>query len=611
MCSIKPPLLAALLWATATLVAAKPADFNLPAQPAAAALVEFSQQAGVEVLFSYQELNTVQASAVAGRLEPETALLLLLQGTGFSGTLSARGRFVVSRTPAPAKPAKAGRREAAPPEAPPPAREAGDAAVGPVIALQKVVVTPSRFGIAQERVTPNVTLTNAELATLPQLGEDLYRTIERLPGLAADDFSAKFWVRGAPNAQMLARYDGVDLIEPFHLKDYDGSLSIVDLQTIGSVDVITGGFTTDSGDRLAGVLTMETQEARRSRPVTTLGLSVTNVRGTTQGEFADGAGQWMAAVRRGYLDLALKLGNGHLGASPTYYDFSGKVAYRITPHQTLSFHLLYAGDSLTRRQRDNEPDLDSSYDSAYAWARWQGEFGDRVSGEGALSFSRLDWHRRGDGFLDGGLHRFVLHDDRRLAVWGLRQDWTVNLTAHALVRAGYEFKSGEARYDYDLLRELWVLRDGVLSTGTRTVTTALRPDGDHAAAYVAPRIQPWIRLIIEPGVRFDRHSTTGQSTWSPRLNASLALGPATSLRAAWGLYEQAQGLHELSVQDGETGFHPAERAEQRVVGLAHTLASGVSLRLEAYERLTTHVRPHWENRIEPFNVFPESLYDRV
>ena len=93
-----------------------------------------------------------------------------------------------------------------------------------VVKLDKVVVTPSQFGIAEERVAPNVTLTNAELETLPQFGEDLYRTISRLPGLTGNDFSAMFLVRGAPNNQLLARFDGVDLIEPFHLKDFDGSL---------------------------------------------------------------------------------------------------------------------------------------------------------------------------------------------------------------------------------------------------------------------------------------------------------------------------------------------------------------------------------------------------
>lgn len=477
--------------------------------------------------------------------------------------------------------------------------------------LDKVIVTPSRYGIAEERIAKNVTLTSAELETLPQIGEDLYRTIGRLPGLNTNELSAKFLVRGAPNTQVLARFDGVDLIEPFHLKDYDGALSIVDLQTIGSVDLITGGFTTEFGDRLAGVLTMETQEFSRPKPLTTLGLSVTNVRATNQGTFAGSDGQWMVAARRGYIDLALKLGGTDVEDSPTYYDFSGKVQYRLNAHHTVSLHALYAADSFERLHESNDPDLRSSYDNAYGWARWRGDFGDRLSGEGVLSFSQLDWHRHGNGLIDDRSHRFRLRDDRRLDSVGLRNDWTLTLTERALVRAGFEFKSGEARYDYALLRDLWTLSNGNLFTTTRTVNYALRPDGDYAAGYVAPRFQPWNALVIEPGVRFERHSYTDDSGWSPRFNASLALGPRTTVRAAWGIYEQAQGLQELSLQDRETKFSPSERAEQRVLGVSHRLASGVELRVEGYERLSSQLRSHWGNLVDPFDVFPESLYDRA
>jgi outer membrane receptor protein involved in Fe transport len=160
-------------------------------------------------------------------------------------------------------------------------------------------------------------------------------------------------------------------------------------------------------------------------------------------------------------------------------------------------------------------------------------------------------------------------------------------------------------------RARWVLRNGELLTETRTLNYALEPDGDYAAAYLAPRLQPWTPLIVEPGLRFERHSYTNDSGWSPRLNASLALGPRTTVRAAWGIYEQAQGLQELSVQDRETTFHPAERAEQRVLGLSHKLESGIELRLEAYERLSSRLRPYWENPVDPFELFPEALYDRT
>lgn len=480
---------------------------------------------------------------------------------------------------------------------------------GPTLTLDKIVVTPSRYGIAQERLARNVTLTGEELATLPQIGEDLYRSISRLPGLGSNEISARFLVRGAPNRQVLARLDGVDLIEPFHLKDYDGALSIVDLDTIDSVDLVTGGFTAEFGDRLAGVFTMETRPAPETDRRTMLGISVTNLRAMSQGRFARGDGDWLFSARRGYIDLALELGGNETKDSPTYHDFSAQVRYRPSPHHTFSVHALYAGDTFQRGPELNDPDFRSRYDSAYLWARWQGEFGDRLAGESVLSVSQLNWQREGDGLFDQ-LHLFRLRDDRRLSHAGLRSDWTLNLTPRALVRSGFEVRSGTARYDYDMSRTQWSLTQGELRTITRVLDHHLRPDGYYEAAYVAPRFQPWTPLVIEPGARFEHHTHTDESLWSPRLNAALAAG-RTTLRAAWGLYRQTQGLHELSVQDNETRFNPAEQAEQRVLGITHRLPSGLELRVEAYERLGTHLRPHWENRIDPFEPFPEAEYDRI
>lgn len=74
---------------------AAPVNFNLPAQPAADALLAFSQQAQAEVLFSFDELRTIRSTAVHGRLEPEDALIHLLRGTGFAARRNPAGKFVV------------------------------------------------------------------------------------------------------------------------------------------------------------------------------------------------------------------------------------------------------------------------------------------------------------------------------------------------------------------------------------------------------------------------------------------------------------------------------------------------------------------------------------
>ena len=64
--------------------AAVPVDFNLPAQPADRALMAFCRQAKVELLFSFDDLHQVRSSAVSGPHEPDEALRMILEGTGFS-----------------------------------------------------------------------------------------------------------------------------------------------------------------------------------------------------------------------------------------------------------------------------------------------------------------------------------------------------------------------------------------------------------------------------------------------------------------------------------------------------------------------------------------------
>lgn len=93
------PLLCFALASTPSSRAA-PRDFSVPAQSAAQALLAFSAQAEVEVLFAFDELDRVAARAVSGRLEPEAALAQLLEGTGFIARRNRDGKFLVRARPA-------------------------------------------------------------------------------------------------------------------------------------------------------------------------------------------------------------------------------------------------------------------------------------------------------------------------------------------------------------------------------------------------------------------------------------------------------------------------------------------------------------------------------
>jgi hypothetical protein len=481
-------------------------------------------------------------------------------------------------------------------------------AAGETVELSKVIVTPSRFGIGEEALSGSATLTSDELAVLPQVGEDLYRTISRLPGLAADDFTAQFWVRGAPNRKVLSRIDGLDLIEPFHLKDVDGALSIVDLPSIDRLELSTGGFSAEFGDRLAGVLTMESSPSDAPGYRSSLGISLTGLRAAWRGTTSDGKGGWSAVARRGYPDLALRAEGRDDEIKPMYYDVSAKFEYKLGPEQRVSFHVLHAGDTFVLNNVNNPP-LHSDYGSNYAWGRWLSSFASGAAQETVLSYSWLTWNRSAKGLFDSR-YLIDLRDRRSLEGVRLRNDWTVPVSDSLIAKAGFVADRSRAEYHYHRLSQLSAISGGAQTFSTDDLTTHLEPAGTAFGAHAALRFAVGDALVLEPGLRFDRHGYAGDSDLGPRLNAALKLGKRTTLRVAWGLYAQSQGLHQIDVADGEKGFGRSEIAEHRILGLEHALSKGIHLRVEAYERSTRHPRQHWESLLYPYDVFPEARGDR-
>ena len=133
------------------------------------------------------------------------------------------------------------------------------------VALESIVVTPSRFTIFTSEPEGHQFLSRDEVRTVPHLGDDVYRAFDRLPGITGLDLSARFNIRGGQEDETQVLMDGAEIYDPFHVRDLYRAFSTIDAEAIGAVDVLTGGFPLQYGGRMSGVIDISSlkPEARR------------------------------------------------------------------------------------------------------------------------------------------------------------------------------------------------------------------------------------------------------------------------------------------------------------------------------------------------------------
>jgi len=174
-------------------------------------------------------------------------------------------------------------------------------------------------------------------------------------------------IRGGNNEQVLSTIDGLELYEPFHLKDIEGGLlSIIDIRAIEGIDLYTGGFPAEYGEYMSGVFQMKSLSNSAGNSQTSLGISFMNARVMSEGSFRHNKGSWLVSARRGYLDLVLALMDEQDPPLPKYYDIFGKVKYQLGTNHTVSVNTIHSEDKLnfTEDQGDN---FDTKYGNSYGW----------------------------------------------------------------------------------------------------------------------------------------------------------------------------------------------------------------------------------------------------
>ena len=222
--------------------------------------------------------------------------------------------------------------------------------------IETIAVSASRYEILRDIAASRFVLDQRTIQSMPDIGEDPMRMAQRLPGAAASGASARTHFRGGEQGEIGIMLNGQWLFDPFHIRDYQSIFSAIDARAIEGVEVYTGGFPVRFGNRMSGLVLMESLEPPQPRH-TEIGISVFNTSFLTAGNEADR--HWVLSARRGNLDLVIKPEFGQ----PSYYDLFGEFSYDISPGATLSAVCgrhdgshpgVGAGRAGARRQQDQE-----------------------------------------------------------------------------------------------------------------------------------------------------------------------------------------------------------------------------------------------------------------
>ena len=593
---------------------------------------------------------TAGAAAQSGRAEPDTAVPLgtiagqvldsvsrkpislaevSLRGTALRGTSDLRGRFLIRLVPSGIHVLEV-RRVGYEPMIVVGVRIEGDTRLPLALVmtpsafqLREITVTPGAFSIMEASPAARQTITRDEIESAP-FGEDLFRAVSRLPGLTSGDYAAHFSVRGGRHDETLILLDGLELYEPYHMKDFnEGALSVVDVGSIEGVELLTGGFPAKYGDKRSGVFNITSRTPTVEGTRVSLGVSFTHARAAAEGTFGRERGSWLVSARRGYVDLVLGLLKKNEFPSPRYEDAFAAVRYAVHPRHALSLNLLRAGDRYSFHANSTTGFADSirtreltdnRYGNSYAWLTLKSLVGQRLGVTTLASVGVVTAGRDGsEQFRDRPGAQYTVTNKRDFTVLGFKQDWTYEASNALILDFGYDLRSLHA--DYRLTTSVGQdpndATPDTLGYYPQVTRTAYQRPGTTIGGYVSNRLRVAAPLVLELGLRYDHATYTRDTDVSPRLNALVRLSDRNSLRAGWGHYRQRQGIADLAALDGLNRYFPSELSKQATVSFEHHFPDRGMLRLEAYHKSGSRLRPAYRNWKGGIDVFPESNEDRI
>ena len=419
----------------------------------------------------------------------------------------------------------------------------------------------------------------------PLLAPDALRTVQLLPGVTTgSDRGVGFNVQGGTADENAILLDGIPLVNPDHFLGLFGTF--ID-GSLGDVELHEAGFGASYGGRLSSVLDIKSGEPARSGAHGTADVSLLASSAVLGGSTDGDRVSWLVGARRTYADLVARAAGGP--PIPAFDDVQAHVRYAWRHSGSVAFTGVSSRDYL-RAALDAFGDTTNTFAGSAALNRYNRAAGIAVS----QSLTGLPRLVRGDSLV--GSQHVSITDYRSdlnfasesFAFLGSVSDRHTTTVAtryqdSAFTRIGWEGDWYRTRYQLGTPR----VGSSALDGSQQFSAVAVFAEEEARAG----------RLVLRPGIRYERVPAAGWSAWSPRLAAKFVVSNQTALTLAAGRY--AQWLHYSS--DPTTGFPffdywigsdltvPVSVARSASADLEHWLGATRFIRIGAFAKRYDHV----------------------
>ena len=473
--------------------------------------------------------------------------------------------------------------------------------------LEEISVYASRYAIDGGLAEPRE-VSPTDIERVPGSHDDALRALHSLPGIASNA-SARPYIRGSLSEDVLVRYDGIGLLDPFHLKNFQSLISAIDPAGIERIEVFSGGFPVRYGTRSGGVIDITAptyqsgHEYRANVSLISAGLS-------TIGKSDRWPVEWLGAIRHSVVDMVDPVEDSF--GKPEFSDSLGRLRW-VTEQGAWTVGWLVLDDRLELGTLEDAEQATARYRDEYVWLARDHRFSDSLSMRASVVATSADRDREGV-LLRPGITTGDLEETRKFNGVELSNDWTFIDNDRSSYTFGGTFAYTRADYRYVRHSEFSPEIAAAFGRGlTEDVQMLVSPKVMSFSLYGANR-RKWSDFEAELGLRVDaqHYEIYGSHTQvSPRLNLRYDFDDQWRLYGSAGRFTQAQHVEEWRVEEAQQSPDSAQVSVHTILGLEHDTAGGTRLGIEAYTKRWTTSAPYFDNLLDPFSLLPDLTPDRL